>query len=154
MVVGPIIGKLAMPYLQNEKVRLLAELQAAAAEITNQTAQLQTEQQAIVAAQARVSAAQAKLADAQAPIPALEAAAAAADNRVAAVNQQIEAHLANEPEQVFESPIPGRPPRPNPAWIAWNQSLDALNQQSNQAQADSAAAHTGLNNGRAAVSQA
>jgi chromosome segregation ATPase len=143
-----------MPYLQNEKARLQAEIQAAAAEITNLTAQLQAQQQALAMAQSRLGAAQPRLVDAQARILALEAAAATADNRVAALNQQIDAHLANEPEQVIESPIPGRPPRPNPAWRRWKLELDRLTQQLDQAQADGAAAHVGLNDGRARVSQA
>jgi hypothetical protein len=71
---------------------------------------------------------------------------------VAAVDQQIDAHLANEPESFIE--VPNKPPRPNPAWRIWNTALERLTQQRARAQADATAAHARLNEGRARVSQA
>jgi chromosome segregation ATPase len=141
-----------MPYMPNEKARFQAESQAAGAEIINLTAQSQAQQGAVVAAQARVSTARSGLAEAQASIPNLEAAAATADRRVADLDLQIDTHLATEPEPTFE--IPNKPPRPNPAWRAWKRELDRLSQQRSQAQADAAAAHARLNDGRSQVSQA
>jgi chromosome segregation ATPase len=155
-----------MSELHDEKIRLQAEIQAAEAEITNLTTQLQAQQQAIGAAQSRVSAAQSRLTGAQAQLPPLEAAAAAADRRVVELNQDIDAHLAVEPEKTIglEHPprqaqnIPGEllpaAPRPNPAWAVWKRALDRLTQQLEQAQADAAANHVRLDGGRAQVSQA
>lgn len=143
-----------MAYLQNEKARFQDESQAAGEEITTRTAELQPQQQAIVAAQARVSAAQTRLTDAEREISALAAAAAAADGQVADLENQIEAHLANEPEPFIESEFPNKPPRPNPEWGTWNTRLGQLTQQLDQAQANAAAAHVRLNDGTTQVSQA
>jgi chromosome segregation ATPase len=141
-----------MAYMHNEQARLEAESQAAGAEITNLTARSQAQQAAVAAGQARASAARDGLAAAQARIPNLEAAAATADQRVADLDSQIDAHLTNEPESTIE--IPNKPPRPNPAWRAWKRELDRLSQQRDQLQADAAAAHARLNDGRSQVSQA
>lgn len=141
-----------MAFLQNERARLQAEVQAAAAQITSLTTQLQTQQQAVAAAQGRVTAAQARVADAQAKIPALEAAAAAADRQVENATQAVENHAAIEPEQVFE--VDGRPPRPNPAWRTWKTQMDRLTQQLSGAQTEAGAAHRRLNDGRNQVSLA
>ena len=141
-----------MPYLQHEKARFQAEIQAAGAEITNLTAQQQAQQQALAAAQARASAARSGLAQAQAQIPNLEAAAAAADRRLADVDARISEHEANEPDPLIE--ISNKPPRPNPAWRVWKRQLDQLTQERDQAQAGADAAHALLNDGRTQVSQA
>jgi chromosome segregation ATPase len=141
-----------MAFLQNEKARLQAEVQAAGAQITSLTTQLQTGQQAAVAAQGRVIAAQARVADAQSKIPALEAAAASADQRAEAASQAVEEHSANEPDRVIE--VDGRPPRPNPAWRTWNTQMNRLTQQLSGAQTEAGAAHGRLNDGRNQVSLA
>ena len=141
-----------MAFLQNEKARFQAEVQAAGAQITSLTTQLQTQQQAVVAAQDRVSAAQARIADAQSKIPALEAAAASANQRAEAAAQAVEVHAANEPDRVFD--VDGRPPRPNPAWRTWKTQMDRLTQQLSAAQSEAGAAQGRLNDGRNAVSLA
>ena len=141
-----------MAFLQNEKARLQAEVQAAGAQITTLTTQLQTQQQAVVTAQGRVSAAQTRVADGQSKIPALEAAAAAADQQAQAAEQAVDNHAANEPDPVIE--VGGRPPRPNPAWRTWNTQMDRLTQQLSAAQTEAGAAHGRLNDGRNEVSLA
>src|SRR5262245_30099790 len=141
-----------MPYLQNERARFQAEVQAAATEIGSLTTERQARQQALSAAQARVTAAQTTLATAQAQIPPLEAAVATAEGQVASANQQVEAHAANEPDPLIE--VPNRPPRPNPAWRIWKTTMDQLTAQLTQAQADLTGAQTRLNDGRTQVSQA
>jgi membrane fusion protein, multidrug efflux system len=141
-----------MPYLQEEKARLQAEVQAIGIEIANLTSQERDQQQAISAAQARVVNAQANLANAKAQLPALEAAAATADRRIGDVNEAIAAHEAIEPEKTIE--VPNKPPRPNPDWIAWNKALGRLNEQLDRAQADAATAHARVNEGMAQVSRA
>jgi chromosome segregation ATPase len=141
-----------MAYLQNEKARFQAEIQAAGAQIDRLTSQLPAQQQAIDAAQARVSAAQTVLAGVQAEVAPLEAAALDADRREADANDAIGAHLENEPEPTIETN--GGPGRPNPAWITWNRTLVRLREQSTRAHADSVAAHGRLSEGAARVSQA
>jgi chromosome segregation ATPase len=141
-----------MAFLQNEKARLQAEVQAAGAQITSLTTQLQTQQQAVVTAQGRVSAAQTRVADGQSKIPALEAAAASADQRAESANQAVENHSANEPDPLIE--VGGRPPRPNPAWRTWKTQMDRLTQQLSAAQTEAGAAHGRLNDGRSEVSLA
>jgi uncharacterized phage infection (PIP) family protein YhgE len=140
-----------MALLQNEKARLQADVQAAAAQVASLTTQLQTGQQALVEAQGRVSAAQSRVADAQSKIPALEAAAASADQRAEAASQAVEEHSANEPDPIIE--VSGRP-RPNPAWRTWNTQMDRLTQQLSAAQTEAGAAHGRLNDGRNQVTQA
>jgi chromosome segregation ATPase len=141
-----------MAFLQNEKARLQAEVQAAGAQITTLTTQLQTQQQAVVAASGRVSAAQTRVADAQSRIPALEAAAAAADQRAQAAQEAVDNHAANEPDPVIE--VGARPPRPNPAWRTWKTQMDRLVQQLDAAHTESGAAHGRVNDGRNELSLA
>jgi chromosome segregation ATPase len=128
-----------MPYFVQEKLRLQAEVQAA-------TAKLPAQQQALSAAQAR-------LVQAQAQIPPLRAAVDAADQRVADVNQAIEEHPANEPDPFIEQGG-NKPPRPNPAWIAWNRAGDQLRAALNQARVDANAARGRLGAAQAVVAQA
>jgi hypothetical protein len=128
-----------MPYFVQEKLRLQAEVQAA-------TAKLPTQQQALSAAQAR-------LVQGQAQIPPLRAAVDEADQRVANVNQAIEEHPANEPDPFIEQGG-NKPPRPNPAWIAWNRAGDQLRAALNQARVDANAARGRLGAGQAVVAQA
>lgn len=139
-----------MPFLEQEKTRLQAEVQALAAQITTLTAQLNTQQQAVAAAQAQVNTAQARVTDAQAPIPALAASAAATDGNVTDLNNQIGDHAANEPDRILELPRP----HPNPAWRTWKREMDRLTALRDQAEADATAAHTRLNDAQGAVSQA
>ena len=140
-----------MPYLQHEKTRLETEKQRATEELASLNSRLQTQQQAIEAAKVRVQAAQNRLTEAKAAIPGLETAAATADQRVTDLDLVIEEHLRREPESTIETE---HGPRPNPAHIQWSRRLEGLTDQRDQAQADGAAAHVGLNDGRARVSQA
>jgi len=71
---------------------------------------------------------------------------------VAEVNEQVDAHMANEPDQLIETGT--RPPRPNPAWRTWKTQMDRLTQQQSQAEAAAVAPHTRLNDGRTQVSLA
>ena len=141
-----------MPSLEKEKSRLLAERQAAAAEVARLTAQRTAQEQQVVAAEGEVAAAKARVAEAQTQIPPLEAADAAATRRLAEVDRQINAHAAEEPEPSIE--IPNKPPRPNPAWRVWKKAMDALSQQRPQAVAGLEGARARLNEGRAALSRA
>ena len=141
-----------MPYLEQERARLQAELQAAAAEQSALTTQLSTQQQAVTAAQIQVTAAQTQVALKQAEVPPLQASANVADRHVADIDRQIDAHVANEPERTIE--VNGRPPRPNPAWRTWNQHMQRLSTQRTQAQTSASAAHTRLLAAQLAVSQA
>jgi chromosome segregation ATPase len=141
-----------MAYLQNEKARLQSDIQAIGVEITALTAQQQVQQQAIGAAQALVSSATTGVTEAQAQVPPLETAAAAADRRVEALNEQIEAHQANEPDATIE--VPPRPPRPNPAWITWKRALDRLAQQLAGAETEAGRAQTQFNEATTRVSRA
>ena len=152
-----------MPYLQNEKTRTQAEIQAAEANVTALTTQAQAQQQTIAQAQVQLHAAQSGLAGLQAQRPALEAAAAAADQVVADFDRQIVEHQQNEPdqfivideqEQVTRQPIRRGHPVPNPEWTVWKRRLDALTQQRNQAQASASAAHRRLNALNGAIAQA
>jgi hypothetical protein len=152
-----------MPYLQNEKTRTQAEIQAAEANVTALTTQAQAQQQTIAQAQVQLHAAQSGLAGLQAQRPALEAAAAAADQVVADFDRQIVEHQQNEPdqfivideqEQVTRQPIRRGHPVPNPEWTVWKRRLDALTQQRNQAQASAFAAHNRLNALNGAIAQA
>jgi chromosome segregation ATPase len=152
-----------MPYLQNEKTRTQAEIQAAEANVANLTTQAQGQQQTIAQAQVQLHAAQSGLAGLQAQRPALEAAAAAADQVVADFDRQILEHQQNEPEQfivideqeqVTRQPIRRGHPVPNPEWTVWKRRLDALTQQRNQAQASASAAHRRLNALNGAIAQA
>ena len=140
-----------MPYLQHEKTRLETEKQRATEELASLNSRLQTQQQAIEAAKVRVQAAQNRLTEAKAAIPGLETAAATADQRVADLDLVIEEHLRGEPEPTIETE---HGPRPNPEHIQWSRRLGDLTDQRDQAQADAAAAHNRLNDGRTAVSQA
>ena len=135
-----------MALLEQEKNRLQAAIEEAAAEVSAQ-------QQALSAAQARVSAAQAQVADAQSRIPDLEAAASSADARAADAEAAVEAHLANEPDPTIDTED-GLRPRPNPAWRIWKRQLDQLIARRDRAQADAAAAQGALGNGQRAVVQA
>jgi chromosome segregation ATPase len=141
-----------MPYLQNEKTRAQAEIQAAEAEVTSLTAQLDAQQQAVASAQAAVEAARSKLAGTEAQRPALEGSVASADGRVADLDQQIQQHEQNEPEEFIERP--NKPPLPNPQWRTWKARLDELTEQRSGAQADADAAHIRLNNLDQAIAQA
>jgi len=152
-----------MPYLQNEKTRTQAEIQAAEANVTALTTQAQAQQHTIAQAQVQLHAAQSGLAGLQAQRPALEAAAAAADQVVADFDRQIVEHQQNEPdqfivideqEQVTRQPIRRGHPVPNPEWTVWKRRLDALTQQRNQAQASASAAHRRLNALNGAIAQA
>lgn len=135
-----------MALLEQEKTRLQAAIDAAAAQVNAQ-------QQALVVAQARVSAAQSHVAQAQSQLPALQAAAAAADGRVADLNAQIETHIANEPDPTIEGDD-GQRPRPNPEWRVWKRQLDQLIARRDAARADAAAAHSALGDGQRALVQA
>lgn len=141
-----------MPYLEQERARIQAKLQAAAAEQSALTTQLSTQQQAVTAAQTQVSAAQTQLAQQQAAVPPLQASAGVAERHVADIDRQIEAHVSNEPERTIE--VDGRPPRPNPAWRTWNQHMQRLSTQRTQAQTSASAAHNRLQAAQLAVSQA
>jgi chromosome segregation ATPase len=153
-----------MPYLEQEKIRIQAEVQADAAEIAGLTAQLATQQQAVETAQALVTSAQSSVTDAQAQVSALNAAAMAADQKVSTLDQQIANHEANEPDRFLDgedlfagSParIPlGSRPRPNPEWRIWKRVLDQLIQEREQAHANAIAAHAQFSQGQVAVSQA
>ena len=140
-----------MPYLQNEKTRAQAEIQAAEAEVTSLTAQLDAQQQAVASAQAAVEAARSKLAGTEAQRPTLEAAVASADGRVADVNGQINEHLSDEPERFIEG---NGKPVPNPEWKIWKKRLDELTKQRDQAQAGASVAHSRLNDLNSAITQA
>ena len=70
----------------------------------------------------------AQRATAQAQRPALEAAAAAADQALADSDRAILEHQQNEPERTHRR-WAHKPPRPNPAWIAWSRRLAQLTQQ-------------------------
>lgn len=135
-----------MALLEQERIRLQAAIDAAAAEVS-------ARQQALLAAQARVGEAQTQVAEAQSRLPALQSAAAAADARVANAEAEVQAHMANEPDPTIDVED-GRPPRPNPAWRVWKRQLDQLRVQRDQAQAAAAAAHGALGNGQRAVVQA
>jgi chromosome segregation ATPase len=128
-----------MPYLEQERIHLQAELQAAIAEESGLAARLATQQQAVTAAQAQVGAAQTGLAQRQAEVVTLEEATNEADSRVADLDQQI--LDASEPE-------PGVPP------AEWRRLLAALRRQREQARAGAAATHARLDAGQAAVAQA
>lgn len=141
-----------MPYLENEKSRAQAEIQAAEAEVASLTAQLDAQQQSVASAQAAVEAARNRLADGESQRPALEAAAASADGRVAALDQQILQHEQNEPDEFIERP--NKPPLPNPAWRTWKKRFDELTEQRDGAQADADATHARLNNLNQAIAQA
>src|SRR5262249_38687683 len=119
-----------MPYLENEKTRSQAEIQAAEAEVTSLTGQLDAQQQVGANAQAQVNAARAKLADAQAQRSGLEAAAGSADGRVADLNDQVNEHLTNQPEPFIDG---NHKPVPNPGWKIWKKRLDELTRQRDQA---------------------
>jgi chromosome segregation ATPase len=134
-----------MALLEQEKIKLQAAVDAAAAQVSAQ-------QQALSAAQASLSAAQAHVADAQSQVPPLQAAAAAADGRAADSDVRLAAHQADQPEPTIE--VDGGKPRPNPAWRVWKRQLDQLIVQRNQARADATAAHVALSNGQGAVAQA
>jgi chromosome segregation ATPase len=136
-----------MPYLQDEKTRLLAEMQAAAAETTTLTTQLGPQQQAMADAQTRLSAAQTRLTAAQTQLAGLEAAAATADQRVGYLNNQIELHRELEPIGEPGAPVPVA------VYRRWYDRLLDLNDQHYQAEAAAATAHAHVDNGRAAVSQ-
>ena len=141
-----------MPYLEQERARLQAELQAADAEQSALTTKLSTQQQAVTAAQTQVSTAQTQLALKQTEVAPLQASAGVADRHVADIDRQIDAHVANEPERTIE--VDGRPPRPNPAWRTWNQHMQRLSTQRTQAQTSASAAHNRLEAAQLAVSQA
>lgn len=141
-----------MPYLEQERARLQAELQAADAEQSALTTKLSTQQQAVTAAQTQVSTAQTQLALKQTEVAPLQASAGVADRHVADIDRQIDAHVANEPERTIE--VDGRPPRPNPAWRTWNQHMQRLSTQRTQAQTSASAAHNRLQAAQLAVSQA
>ena len=140
-----------MPFLQHEKTRLETEKQRATDELASLNSRLQTQQQTIEAAKVRVQVAKTRLTEAKAPIPGLETAAATADQRVADLELVIDEHSRREPEPTIETE---HGTRPNPAHIQWSRRLEELTDQRDQAQADAAAAHKRLNDGRTAVSQA
>jgi hypothetical protein len=79
----------------------------------------------------------------QAQRPALEAAAAAADQAVADIDRGIAEHQQNEPDRTIE--VPNKPPRPNPAWIAWSRRLGQLTEQRDRLQASASATHGRVN---------
>jgi chromosome segregation ATPase len=141
-----------MPYLQNERARAQQEIQAAQAAVASLTSQVAAQQQVVAAAQARLPGARNTLANAQAALPPLVAAAAAADQRVAQLDEAIEAHAANEPDQFIERP--NKPPLPNPAWRTWNQRLQQLNTSRGQAAAEASVAHGRVNDANRAIAQA
>ncbi len=135
-----------MTFLEQEKSRREAAVQAVAKLVS-------TQQQALSAAQERVVTTRTRVTEAQSQIPSLEVAAAAADARVTELDAQIEAHVANEPESTIEVDD-GKPPRRNPAWRVWKRQLDQLVARRDQARADAAAAHGAVSNGQRAVEQA
>jgi chromosome segregation ATPase len=142
-----------MPYLQNEKARFQAEIQAAAAQIATLTSQVSSQQQVIEAAQARVAAAQATLAGVQAQLPPIQAAAADAEQQVEQANAAIAAHLEMEPDRTIDADD-GKPPRPNPAWSAWNRTTARLQEQATQADRNAMTAHARLSEAAARLSEA
>jgi chromosome segregation ATPase len=133
-----------MPYLQNEKSRVQAEIQKSESEAANLTTQIDVQQQAVASAKTKVDDARSKLAGLQAQRPALAAAATSADQKVDGINQQIQEHEQNEPEKSIERP--NKPPLPNPEWKTWNKRMEELTEQQSRAEADSVAASTRLNN--------
>jgi chromosome segregation ATPase len=141
-----------MPYLQNEKSRAQAEIQKLESEAASLTTQIDAQQQAVASAKTKVDDARSKLAGLQAQRPALAAAATSADQKVDGINQQIQEHEQNEPEKSIERP--NKPPLPNPDWTKWNKRMEELTEQRDQAEADSVAASTRLNNLDQAISQA
>jgi chromosome segregation ATPase len=141
-----------MPYLQNEKSRAQAEIQKLESEAAGLTTQIDVRQQAVAGAKTKVDDARSKLAGLQAQRPALAAAATSADQKVDGINQQIQEHERNEPEKSIERP--NKPPLPNPAWKIWNKRMEELTDQLNQAEADSVAASSRLNNLDRDISQA
>jgi len=141
-----------MPYLQNEKSRVQAEIQKLESEAANLTTQIDTQQQAVASAKTKVDDARSKLAGLQAQRPALAAAATSADQKVDGINQQIQEHEQNEREKSIERP--NKPPLPNPEWTTWNKRMEALTEQRSRAEADAVAASTRLNNLDQAISQA
>ena len=141
-----------MPYLQNEKSRTQAEIQKLESEAANLTTQIDVQQQAVASAKTKVDDARSKLAGLQAQRPALAAAVTSADQKVDGINQQIQEHERNEPEKSIERP--NKPPLPNPEWTRWNKRMEQLTDQLNQAEADSVAASTRLNNLDRDISQA
>ena len=141
-----------MPYLQNEKSRAQAEIQKLESEAAGLTTQIDVQQQAVAGAKTKVDDARSKLAGLQAQRPALAAAATSADQKVDGINQQIQEHEQNEPEKSIERP--NKPPLPNPEWKTWNKRMEQLTDQLNQAEADSVAASTRLNNLDRDISQA
>jgi chromosome segregation ATPase len=141
-----------MPYLQNEKSRAQAEIQKLESEAAGLTTQIDVQQQAVASAKTKVDSARSKLAGLQAQRPALAAAATSADQKVDGINQQIQEHERNEPEKSIERP--NKPPLPNPEWKTWNKRMEELTEQQSQAEADSVAASTRLNNLDRDISQA
>lgn len=141
-----------MAYLNQERARLQSESEAAAADQSVLTAALAGQQQGMSDAEAQVSGAQAQLAQKQADVLPAQAAADVADRRVMDIDRQIDAHAQNEPDRTIE--VDGRPPRPNPAWITWNQQMQRLSTQRAQGQASAQAAHARLQTAQLAVSQA
>jgi chromosome segregation ATPase len=133
-----------MPYLQNEKSRVQAEIQKSESEAANLTTQIDVQQQAVASAKTKVDDARSKLAGLQAQRPALAAAATSAGQKVDGINQQIQEHEQNEPEKSIERP--NKPPLPNPEWKTWNKRMEELTEQQSRAEADSVAASTRLNN--------
>jgi chromosome segregation ATPase len=113
-----------MPYLQNEKSRVQAEIQKLESDAANLTTQIDVQQQAVASAKTKVDDARSKLAGLQAQRPALAAAATSADQKVDGINQQIQEHEQNEPEKSIERP--NKPPLPNPEWKTWNKRMEEL----------------------------
>ena len=87
----------------------------------------------------------------QAQRPALEAAAAAADQAVEDIDRAIAEHQQNEPDRTIE--VPNKPPRPNPAWIAWSRRLGQLTEQRDRLQANATAAHGRVSESIATLAQ-
>jgi chromosome segregation ATPase len=141
-----------MPYLQNEKSRVQAEIQKLESEAASLTTQIDVQQQAVASAKTKVDDARSKLAGLQAQRPALAAAATSAGQKVDGINQQIQEHEQNEPEKSIERP--NKPPLPNPEWTTWNKRMEQLTEQRSRAEADAVAASTRLNNLDQSISQA
>jgi len=152
-----------MPYLQQEQIRVQAEIQAADAAVTSLTTQVDPLRQALVSAKAQVEAARNAVTTLQSQRPALDAAVLAADRAVIDLDRRISEHEANEPPQVIGGIEPiirptvvgplTRPARPNPAWKVWKRQLGVLIQQRSQAQEEANGTHARLNELNARVAQ-
>ena len=67
------------------------------------------------------------------------------------IDRAIAEHQQNEPDRTIE--VPNKPPRPNPAWIAWSRRLGQLTEQRDRLQASATAAHGRVSESIATLAQ-